>query len=318
MDDYMVEEFLIEASEMFELAEVSLLNIDKGEDFDENFNQIFRSFHNLKGAAGMFNLARLQEHMHKVETLFESTREIGSISKKEIDFFLDSIDAARSILNNEDVDFHIVSQLTELEALDEVQSNEVYKEKIEKVKEVVESSIKKKNSPLVFVVDDEIDIVEILQFGLESEGYRVKGYTNGEALLNDLHDEPDLILSDIKMPEIDGLALLKKVHEMTPEVPFIFFSGYITKEVMLDALPLGAQGFLEKPIDLNYVKSISRMAINRFRAKKLLEKSVDYIMYQFSDLDKYLESTGQENIRRTLKIELENLLEQKRVMRKSA
>lgn len=314
MDEYMVDEFLIEANEMFELAEVSLLNIDKGEDFDSNFNQIFRSFHNLKGAAGMFNLADLQEHMHKVETLFESTRDAGQISKKEIDFFLDSIDAARSILNKEDYNFTVVASLNELEE----QTDSSHKDKIEKRIETVEKSVSNKNSPLVFVVDDEVDIVEILQFGLESEGYRVMGFTCGDELIKNLHEDPDLILSDIKMPKIDGLGLLKEVHSLTPDIPFIFFSGYITKEVMLEALPLGAQGFLEKPIDLDYVRSISKVAINRYRAKKLLEKSIDYILYQFSDLDKYLESTGQESIRTALKIELENILEQKRILKTAA
>jgi CheY-like chemotaxis protein len=317
MDDYMIDEFLIEANEMFELAEIGLLNIDKGQDFDPNFNQIFRSFHNLKGAAGMFNLEDLQSHMHKIETLFESTRDKGVISKNEIDFFLDSIDAARATLNKDEVQFDYVDSLTELTSNDS-SAKGTHEEKIKKAQEHVEKRIEHQNNPLVFVVDDEIDIVEILTFGLETEGYRVVGFTNGQDLIKELHQEPDLILSDIKMPHIDGVKLLKEVHEITPEVPFIFFSGFITKEVMLESLPLGAQGFLEKPIDLGYVKSISRLAINRYRAKKLLEKSVDYILYQFSDLDKYLEASGKENIRNTLKIELETILEQKKIIKSAA
>ncbi|WP_127716519.1 response regulator [Halobacteriovorax sp. HLS] len=315
MEDAMIDEFLIEADEMFELAEVGLLNIDKGESFDVNFNQIFRSFHNLKGAAGMFGLELLQEHMHKVETLFESTRDIGKISKKEIDFFLDAVDVARDILKGEDVDFVVVDKLSDL---DQEVTLSVHVDKIKKVKEAVEHSVINKNTPLVFIVDDEEEIVEILSFALESEGYRVKGYTNGHDLVEDLEEDPDLILSDIKMPEIDGLKLLKEVHAVHPEIPFIFFSGFITKEVMMESLSYGAQGFLEKPIDLEYVKKMARLAINRYRSKKLLEKSIDYIMYQFSDLDKYLEESGKENVRRTLKTELEIILEQRKNLKNAA
>ena len=88
MDESIFGEFEIEAREMLEESEDKLLAIENGGDFHENYNGIFRAFHSLKGAAGMFGLDELQKHMHLLETLFESLNKIGQMEKDQVDYFL--------------------------------------------------------------------------------------------------------------------------------------------------------------------------------------------------------------------------------------
>ena len=96
-----INEFKIEALEFLDIAEKSLLSLDKGEDFSKAYDIIFRSFHNLKGGAGMMEMLDLQKHIHELETAFVDFKTRKDMKKSEIDFFLTGIDTARAILNQD-------------------------------------------------------------------------------------------------------------------------------------------------------------------------------------------------------------------------
>lgn len=100
-----LEEFKAEAFDLLDVAEKSLLKIDCGEEFRNYFDAVFRSFHNLKGAAGMMELTALQSHMHELENILMQFTNDVEIPKTYISLFLNGIDAARSILNGEEVNF---------------------------------------------------------------------------------------------------------------------------------------------------------------------------------------------------------------------
>jgi len=100
-----IEEFKTEAFELLDIAEKSLLALDEGEEFNSCYNAIFRSFHNLKGGAGMMELDELRDHTHKLETIFTQFQDQTQIPFQYLSFFLKGVDAARLILNGEDVTF---------------------------------------------------------------------------------------------------------------------------------------------------------------------------------------------------------------------
>jgi two-component system, chemotaxis family, sensor kinase CheA len=91
-------EFRSEAMELLEETEKNLLSIEGGEDFKVNFDSIFRVFHNLKGASGMMGLDDLGELMHQLENQLNSTKDLQSMSKEQVDFFLKGVDQARAML----------------------------------------------------------------------------------------------------------------------------------------------------------------------------------------------------------------------------
>lgn len=109
----------------------------------------------------------------------------------------------------------------------------------------------------ILIIDDETEILRVLRRGLEGAGHRVKEAQNGkEALRVFAGSPPDVVISDIYMPDMDGIELLIRLKERFPEARFVAMSGggFIEKERVLGAASmLGAEGVLEKPFSLEEV-----------------------------------------------------------------
>jgi FixJ family two-component response regulator/HPt (histidine-containing phosphotransfer) domain-containing protein len=307
----MIDEFKIEAAEMFDTAEVGFLNLDRGENFKDNYNSIFRAFHSLKGAAGMFGYIELQNHTHNLESLFESLKINSTINKNQIDYFLSGIDAAKKILDGEAVNFTTYTP-------EQFHKSETLTNNATPVKEVPKEVIKTKttsqnNNGIMYVVDDEPDVVEILSAYILQQGMAVKGFYNAKDALADIDiDNPDAILIDLNMPEISGLDFLKRCNEDKIEIPIILISGFLTKEIKTSGLESGAFAFIEKPFDSERDLATCFSAVRQQKMMKLLNKSINYILYQFSDLDQFLKQQGKDSMREALKHELESMLELKK------
>lgn len=116
----------------------------------------------------------------------------------------------------------------------------------------------------VLIIDDERPIRNSLREILEYEKLKISEATNAEEALNILEKKKfDLVLCDIKMPGMDGIELLCKINENTPELPVIMISGHGNVETAVDALKKGAYDFIEKPIDLNRLLVTVRNALDR-------------------------------------------------------
>jgi chemotaxis protein histidine kinase CheA len=100
-----IEEFKVEALELLDLAEKSVLALDAGAEFRASFDTIFRGFHNLKGGAGMMELLKLQAHTHELENILMGFKNESSIPKEYLSLFLRGIDAARTLLDGKEVSF---------------------------------------------------------------------------------------------------------------------------------------------------------------------------------------------------------------------
>lgn len=100
-----IAEFKVEALELLDVAEKSLLSLDREADFRPAFDAVFRCFHNLKGGAGMMEQHQLQQHTHGLENILMQFKTATSIPRPYIDFFLRGIDAARSLLDGKEVQF---------------------------------------------------------------------------------------------------------------------------------------------------------------------------------------------------------------------
>ncbi len=165
------------------------------------------------------------------------------------------------------------------------------------------------------MVDDEKFICEELCMILEDFDFKAKSFTNPEDAFKEIiKEEPDLLCTDLKMSEMSGIELLEKIRKEKVECPVLFITGFIDNKLLTDGLDLGASGFLEKPFEEHQVVSLAKQAVDRHRTKKLLNRSISYILYQFNDLDKYLASEGKEHLRKNLKDELGKLLTLKKEM----
>jgi DNA-binding NtrC family response regulator len=116
----------------------------------------------------------------------------------------------------------------------------------------------------VLLIDDERAIRRALREILEFEGCVVEEAENGAQALDKLNSHQfDLIFSDIKMPQMDGLELLDRVLELGIDVPVIMISGHGTVETAVGAIKKGAFDFIEKPLDLNRILVLLRQVKDR-------------------------------------------------------
>ncbi len=155
----------------------------------------------------------------------------------------------------------------------------------------------------VLVIDDDPDICVALEMLLKYEGFEVWTASNGKLALARLDKEqaagraPDLILTDVKMPDMDGLALLDRVRERANPPPVVMISGHGDVATAVDAVKRGAVDFLEKPLDQNRVLVGLQNALRHTR----LEKENSALRRQLSER---WELVGESEPMRRLKREL--------------
>ncbi|HWP67494.1 MAG TPA: sigma-54 dependent transcriptional regulator [Candidatus Limnocylindria bacterium] len=119
----------------------------------------------------------------------------------------------------------------------------------------------------ILVVEDDPDIRAILSRFLGRRGYTVKAAENGADALELLAHEPvDLILSDVRMPRMDGLELLAAVRQRDPEVQLVLMTAYSTVRDAVEAIQAGAADYVEKPIDF---RRLERVVTNVLEKRKL-------------------------------------------------
>jgi two-component system NtrC family response regulator len=101
----------------------------------------------------------------------------------------------------------------------------------------------------ILIVDDDASIRKVLGFILEESGYAVRAAASGaEALETFAEEPPDLVLTDIKMPGMDGIRLLKELRKLDEAVPVVMLTAFGTVETAVEAMKLGAADYLTKPI----------------------------------------------------------------------
>jgi DNA-binding NtrC family response regulator len=106
----------------------------------------------------------------------------------------------------------------------------------------------------VLVVDDDPQLLSLLVDTLTAIGYEVTGAPGGIEALDTLTTRKfDLMVTDIKMPNLDGIQLLKRVRRHYPDMPVIFITGVVTPEIISHAAP---DGFLAKPFRIHHIEQV--------------------------------------------------------------
>lgn len=121
----------------------------------------------------------------------------------------------------------------------------------------------------ILVVDDEEMIRDLCYHILTSEGYQVQMTSNGAAALEELkRDDPDLLITDIKMPEMDGLELFERVKQLNQDIVTIFITGHGTLDTAIESLMRGVDGFVLKPFTQEELLNAVERAVTRSRLQK--------------------------------------------------
>src|SRR5690242_21493473 len=114
----------------------------------------------------------------------------------------------------------------------------------------------------VLIVDDEPNLRKILAAQLSRDGYDVITAEDGEQGLSMLREHHiDLVVTDLKMPKIDGMTLLREALAEQPELPIVMITAHGTVDTAVEALKLGAFDYLTKPFDKDEVRQIVAKAL---------------------------------------------------------
>lgn len=120
------------------------------------------------------------------------------------------------------------------------------------------------NSANLLVVDDDLSMREMLDVMLTSEGYNIEYAEDGSKAIRMLAKRDyDLVISDIRMGPVDGLAVLKEAKRRSPETLVIMISAFATTETAVEAMNDGAYDYIPKPFDVDEMKQTIRNALER-------------------------------------------------------
>ena len=122
--------------------------------------------------------------------------------------------------------------------------------------------------PRILVVDDERSMRDLLSITLEKEGYDVLTAAGGQPAIEALHRESvDVVITDLRMPKVDGLQVLRVAKEISPDTAVIVITAMASTETAVEAMKLGAYDYITKPFKLDEVNLIVRNALERKRLR---------------------------------------------------
>jgi DNA-binding NtrC family response regulator len=125
------------------------------------------------------------------------------------------------------------------------------------------------DQPHILLIDDEPIALSNMSHVLEREGYAVTACENGESGLAAMqHTEFDIVLTDLRMPGIDGMDVLRHIRETTPDVPVIMITGHATLDSAVVAMKAGAFHYIAKPFRLDEAREVVRSALEMRRIKQ--------------------------------------------------
>ncbi len=159
----------------------------------------------------------------------------------------------------------------------------------------------------ILIVDDEASYGKVLKVIFEEEGYAVETANNGRSALEHLKTAPcDLIISDVRMPDMDGIALLKAAREFSEDISVILMTAFGTITTAREAFKLGADDFVQKPFNNEELKLIVKRTLEKqaiitenraFRRAQRMSGSVTNIIGQSPPMRKLcrlIETVAQE------------------------
>lgn len=287
-------EFLSEASELIEEIESALLILESDPHDDKNHALIFRLVHTIKGSSFAAGFDLLAHFAHSFESLLGHIRS-GTIIANEavIDVLLKSNDTIKIFVSKlkEDYSFHLdtssvknlidkildkhipsASSEKEKKQLSGFQTFEPEKETKEEIDSAensgfVKHSLSRKCSALI--VDDDMDILDVLKIIAEDENMTCYTASNAISALEIFEAKDiDVIISDLRMPNMDGHSFISKIRNKNKDIPIMMISGHAERSDVVSFIKHGIYDFIEKPFSSDIILHSMR---NGIRVKRMRE-----------------------------------------------
>lgn len=129
--------------------------------------------------------------------------------------------------------------------------------------------------PRILIVDDEPVVIKSAERVLKAEGYDVEGAAGGrEAILKLEKGGYDLVFTDLKMPEVDGLTLIKWIRKSSTTIGIVIITGYPSQDTIKDALELGIIDYVPKPFTPSVLLDVTARAVEWTEGRKPKEEQI--------------------------------------------
>ncbi|OIQ17078.1 MAG: hypothetical protein BM556_12745 [Bacteriovorax sp. MedPE-SWde] len=289
MDNPLLEEFALEAGELLDESEDSLLALDKGSDAQECYNLVFRCFHSLKGSAGMMGLDEMQKHMHLIEDRFQSYSDNLTELPSTIDYFLMGIDVAREILKGNKIDFDY--------RMNKVEEDPSLGDSFD---EISVDLFKRLDTPTLVVGAGKVGSKPIIDALSERDVFCI-ATANKLSTVKELARPITLIVKEEMLDDV-----LTYLGDKKSDHGIIIWGSkkhtdYLSwnEEMHPEALSI-------------FIEALGENKVLKFA----FSKAVMLLLYQLSDIEDFLVEKNKSHILKTLKIEIKELMEVKAKMRK--
>ena len=153
----------------------------------------------------------------------------------------------------------------------------------------------------ILLVDDEEDIRLVLGISLTDLGYDVIAAENGEQALELFHlQKPPIVISDIKMPDIDGIELLREIKREDPDVEVIMITGHGDMDVAIESFQLEATDFITKPINIDSLEKalnkVKERILSRRKLREYMENLEALVYTKSAQINELEQMTGQSGL----------------------
>jgi len=120
----------------------------------------------------------------------------------------------------------------------------------------------------IIIAEDEVNLRLVLQKELQRQGHEVRVASDGEAALKLLEENAaDVVLCDINMPRLDGMEVLRRIHQRPNPPEVIMLTGHATVETAIEAMKLGAYDYLSKPYHITELDALVKQAAEKRRLR---------------------------------------------------
>lgn len=140
-------------------------------------------------------------------------------------------------------------------------------------------------APVVYVLDDEPEMVAALTRLLRARGFRVRGFTSAlEFLDHERPSGPACLVLDVAMPEMDGLQVQERLRQKAEALPVIYLTGHGDIPMSVRAIKAGAEDFLTKPVQAEHLLSAIHRALQRASEKQAERNELEALRAQLASL----------------------------------
>jgi len=116
----------------------------------------------------------------------------------------------------------------------------------------------------ILIIDDDKSMLELTEFHLQAHGYKATSVETGEQALKLVANAPfDVVLTDLQLPDLDGIEVVKRVKEISPDTEIVMISGHGSVSAAVDATKAGAFYFVEKPVEFEELMVLIEKAVER-------------------------------------------------------